>query len=108
MGDFFQLGRSVVHVLNWVSRDDVGAGAVLVAVTLAQETFFYRLDSIGSGFGIMDFFPSSKVARQIWKSPVDVIYEGCKANFGGTDRIAVLTNSASGVLRLIQLIVVVN
>ena len=100
--------KSAVHVLNWVSRVGIGAGAVFVAVTLGQETFFYRSDSVGSGFGIMDFFPSSKVAQQVLEKSVDVICEGCKANFGSTDRIAVLTSSASGVLRLIQLIVVVN
>jgi len=37
-----------------------------------------------------------------------VICEGCKANFGSPDRIAVLTSSASGVLRFIQLILVVT
>ena len=87
-------GKSVVHVLNWVSRVGIGAGAVFVAVTLGQETFFYRSDSVGSGFGIMDFFPSSKVAQQVLEKSVDVICEGCKANFGSTDRIAVLTGSA--------------
>jgi hypothetical protein len=56
--------KSAVHVLNWVSRDHVGAGAVFVAVTLGQETFFYRSDSVGSGLGIIGFFPGSKVAQQ--------------------------------------------
>lgn len=46
----------------------------------------------------MDFFASSKVAQQDLEKSVDVICEGCKANFGSTDRIAVLTSSASGVL----------
>jgi hypothetical protein len=50
-------GKFTVHVLNWVSRVDVGAGAVFVTVTLGQETFFYRPDSVGSGFRIMDFLP---------------------------------------------------
>jgi hypothetical protein len=61
-GDFSS--KSAVHVLNWVSRVDVGAGAIFIPITLRQETFFYRLDSVGSGFGIMDFLASSKVAQQ--------------------------------------------
>ena len=38
-------GKSAVHVLNWVSRVGVGAGAVFVGVTLEQETFIVQTRS---------------------------------------------------------------
>ena len=42
-GDFSS--KSAVHVLNWVSRVGVGAGAVFVGVTLEQETFIVQTRS---------------------------------------------------------------
>lgn len=45
-GDFSS--KSAVHVLNWVSRVDVGAGAVFVAVTLGLSFIVQTRSALAS------------------------------------------------------------
>jgi hypothetical protein len=53
-------GKSAVHVLNWVSRYDIGAGPVFVAVTLWTRDFLLSFEHGRLWLRNHVFFPAAK------------------------------------------------